>query len=125
MYSTLCEASKNSLGFAEIAPAKTAGADYREVGRTRGQHLIREIRGRYFEIKTAQRLVFHPWSRRRAHRFKTCEEIWKGVSDHRYEGVNGAHHHEAVPKAATAHQARSNPSGRFFPEAVDLRDKIA
>src|SRR6266481_1073178 len=121
----LPEHRQNPPGFAEIAPPETTGTDYYEVGGTRSQYLIGKVRGRYFEIKIAQCLIFHPRNRRRPHGFKTCEKIWKGVPDHLYEGTNGAHHHKAVPKAATAHQVRGDPSGRFFPEAADLRDKVA
>jgi hypothetical protein len=39
--------------------------------------------------------------------------------------ADGAHHYEAVPKTATAHQVRGNPSGRFFSETADLKDRIA
>src|SRR5579864_804619 len=76
------EHRKNPLGLAEIAPAETAGADYGEVGGASGQHLIGKVRGRYFEVKIAQRLVFHPRSYRRPHGFKTCEEMWKSMPDH-------------------------------------------
>src|ERR1700680_1650255 len=52
---------KNPLRFAEIAPAKTTGTDYREIGGTCNQHLIGKVRGGYFEIKTAQPPFFYPW----------------------------------------------------------------
>src|SRR5258708_31686135 len=114
------EHRKHPPGLAEIAPAETAGADYGEVAGTRGQHLSGEVRGRYMEVKIAHRLVIHPRSHRRPHGFKTCKEIWKSAADHLYEGTHCAHHHEAVPKAATAHQVRGNPPGRLLPKASDI-----
>src|SRR5579863_1686880 len=121
----LLDHRQNPPWFAEIAPTETAGTDYHEVGRPHRQHLIGKVRSRDAEIEIEQRFIFHPRSRRRPHGFKTFEKIWKGVPDHLYEGANGAHHHKAVPKAATAHQVRGDLPGRLFPEAADFRNNGA
>src|SRR6201999_768367 len=109
---------KDPLRSAEIATTETACAKYHKVRGTRRQYLIGNARARYFEVKTAQRLIFHSRSRCRPNGFKACEKIWKGLPDHFDKGANGAHHHKAVPKAATAHQVQGDQSGRLFPAAA-------
>jgi len=70
------------LGFAEIAPPKSARRKYNQIGRTHREDFFREVCSRNLGVQLTQCAGLHPWRDGRLHRFKRPDEIGKGSAPH-------------------------------------------